>query len=351
MASPTRPDGVATMSMEQLSDVLHNAEEELSRLTEIPINDVVNKQLHCEAVKRAYDGFEILSRDYEGRLAASPDLRCRSRKARLRYMAKVNIIIRSCTIWCEDDDDDDQDADVPSDRISPTSRCSSVAPHTWNTTDAFPLDQRDDVGQCTQDAQVQPDPPYTANVKYEDIDGLSGLTSRHSNTAPENTHVSAGRPGQTTACMENYEYPVGREAENDVNTDLCRMASSCTSPPNTPNGTGNNPWTSSSGTSPDNLRSTRRPQVLHHSDNLITLPTFWDLHTRPPDDKPEQDQRFNSSTRCTWHHWRLLQETLTELALEIEDADPHDWDTHTHPFGTPRPPECGITRCQDITQN
>ena len=65
MASPTRPDGVTTMSMEKLSDFLKNAEEELARLTEIRINydlDVQLLQLHCEHVKHAYDEFEIRSR-------------------------------------------------------------------------------------------------------------------------------------------------------------------------------------------------------------------------------------------------------------------------------------------------
>ena len=55
MASPTRPDGVATMSMEKLSDALKNAEEELTRLTELPITDCIDVQLHSERVRRAYD--------------------------------------------------------------------------------------------------------------------------------------------------------------------------------------------------------------------------------------------------------------------------------------------------------
>ena len=195
------------------------------------------------------------------------------------------------------------------------------------------------------------------SVENEDGNKLSGPTCGRSNTVPDNTndpHVSAGRPGQTTAYMENYEHPAGREAESDVQMDLCRMASSCNSPggpPNTLRGTCAETRKGSSDTSLCYFRSTYRQQVQNNSDNLIILPMLWDLHTRPPDAKPEQERRSKSFRRCTWHHWRLLQDTLTELVLEIEDADPHHWDTHTHPFATPRPPECGITRCQDATEN
>ena len=143
------------MSMKKLSDVLNNAEEELSRLLEKQVNDDIDVQLHGEQVKRAYDEFVVLSRDYESRLTASPELRRASKKARLAYMTEVNIIIRSCNAIWRDYDGYDQDIDEFSDRASLASCYSNVNPQERVVTGGNLDGQADDATGRPQDTQIR----------------------------------------------------------------------------------------------------------------------------------------------------------------------------------------------------
>ena len=146
---------ISKMSMKKLSDVLNNAEEELSRLLEKQVNDDIDVQLHGEQVKRAYDEFVVLSRDYESRLTASPELRRASKKARLAYMTEVNIIIRSCNAIWRDYDGYDQDIDEFSDRASLASCYSNVNPQERVVTGGNLDGQADGATGHPQDTQIR----------------------------------------------------------------------------------------------------------------------------------------------------------------------------------------------------
>ena len=155
-----------------------------------------------------------------------------------------------------------------------------------------------------------------------------------------------------------------------MHTDLYGMASLRTSPggqPGTPTDACRYSRTSFCDTSPgctrsedhysipqDNSESKRMTQDLHLPDKLNVELTLWVLHTRPPDPfDPMSHADVKTWTKSTFQVFNKMHPApwKTILRKEFENVHPRNCDLPAHPFGTPRPPECGITICQDTTEN
>ena len=111
MASVDYPKDGPTVSLTPLVMRLNRAKAALASLTEIPVSKDVDVQLHSQQVRRAYDEFEALSREYEARWVANPDLRHRYKRARLAFRTKVNAILRTCYLIGHTNEDHDDDLD------------------------------------------------------------------------------------------------------------------------------------------------------------------------------------------------------------------------------------------------